>query len=174
MGIDKDGDGKGEPVMVFKKPNVGKKYPIATPAESDEFNENKIGLQWQWHANEKIDWAFLYPAKGALRFNSILKPDSAKNLWDIPNILTQKFPAEEFTATAKFLFTPKTNGEKFGMVVLGMSYANITITKNTDGIYLSYTKCIDAEHGKAEMEQEIKKISAGDLYFRVTVTQGAV
>ena len=31
-----------------------------------------------------------------------------------------------------------------------------------------------AEHGKAEMEQEIKKISAGDLYFRVTVTQGAV
>ena len=174
MGTDKDGDGKGEPVMVFKKPNVGKKYPIATPAESDEFNENKIGLQWQWHANEKIDWAFLYPAKGALRFNSILKPDSAKNLWDIPNILTQKFPAEEFTATAKFLFTPKTNGEKFGMVVLGMSYADIAITKKADGVYLSYTKCIDAEHGKAEMEQEIKKISAGDLYFRVTVTQGAV
>ena len=174
MGTDKDGDGKGEPVMIFKKPNVGKKYPIATPAESDEFNENKIGLQWQWHANEKIDWAFLYPAKGALRFNSILKPDSAKNLWDIPNILTQKFPAEEFTATAKFLFTPKTNGEKFGMVVLGMSYADIAITKKADGVYLSYTKCIDAEHGKAEMEQEIKKISAGDLYFRVTVSKGAV
>ena len=34
MGTDKDGDGKGEPVMVFKKPNVGKKYPIATPAQS--------------------------------------------------------------------------------------------------------------------------------------------
>ncbi len=181
MGVDNNNNGIGEPVMIFKKPNVGKKIlpagrqdPITTPAESDEFNNSKIGLQWQWHANKKIDWAFCYPAKGALRFNSILKPDTAKNLWDIPNILTQKFPAEEFKATAKFLFTPKTNGEKFGLVVLGMSYASIAITKKADGVYLSYSKCIDAEHGKAEVEQEIKKIGDGNFYFRVTVNKGAV
>ncbi|WP_462250299.1 beta-xylosidase family glycoside hydrolase, partial [Ferruginibacter sp.] len=115
-----------------------------------------------------------YPAKGVIRFNSVFNPDSAKSLWDIPNILTQKFPAEEFTATAKFLFTPKTNGEKFGLVVLGMSYANTAVTKKADGLYLSYTKCIDAEKGKPEVETEITKITAGDLYFKLKVSKGAV
>ncbi len=31
IGIDKDGDGCGEPVLTYKKPNVGKTYPICTP-----------------------------------------------------------------------------------------------------------------------------------------------
>ena len=36
IGIDKDGDGCGDPVLVHTKPNVGKTYPIRTPQESDE------------------------------------------------------------------------------------------------------------------------------------------
>lgn len=174
MGEDKDHNGIGEPVMVYKKPNVGKKYPVTTPQESDEFTDAKLGVQWQWQANSKIDWAFLNPAAGTIRFNSILSPDSAKNLWDIPNILSQKMPAEEFTATTKFLFTPKTNGEKFGLVVLGMSYANISVTKKADGLYINYNKCIDAEHGKPETSSEGIKVAAGDLYFKVRVSKGAV
>ena len=53
IGVDKDEDGCGEPVTTYKKPNVGKTYPIATPPESDEFNTRHLGLQWQWHANKK-------------------------------------------------------------------------------------------------------------------------
>ncbi|HET9744887.1 MAG TPA: hypothetical protein VFP97_04180 [Chitinophagaceae bacterium] len=53
MSILKDGDGKGEPVLVQKKPNVGKQYPKSTVQDSDEFNEPKFGLQWQWQANPK-------------------------------------------------------------------------------------------------------------------------
>ena len=174
IGIDNNNNGIGEPVMVYKKPNVGKKYPAINPIESDEFNNSKIGLQWQWQANPKSNWTFCYPTKGTIRFNSILKPDTAKSLWDIPNILTQKFPAEEFTATAKFSFLPKTNGEKFGLVVLGLSYADIAVTKKADGIYLSYVKCIDAEHGKPEVETGIKKIESTELYFKLKVNKGAV
>ena len=37
MGVDKDGNGIGEPVLTYQKPNVGKTYPIETPQESDEF-----------------------------------------------------------------------------------------------------------------------------------------
>ncbi len=174
IGVDSDNNGIGEPVMSYKKPNVGKKYAVITPLESDEFNNSQLGLQWQWHANPKLNWAFCYPAKGALRLNSVLKPDTAKNLWDIPNILTQKFPAEEFTANVKFLFTPKTNGEKFGLVVLGMNYANISIVKRETGVYIGYGKCIDAEHGVAEVETEITKIQGGDVYFQLKVSLGGV
>jgi beta-xylosidase len=56
MGIDKDGDGTGEPVLAHKKPNVKKPGPITTPAESDEFNSGALGLQWQWQANPKPTW----------------------------------------------------------------------------------------------------------------------
>lgn len=174
MGVDNDNNGVGEPVLNYKKPGVGKNYPVLTPQQSDEFNTAEMGLQWQWHANKKLNWAFCYPSKGVIRFNSILKPDSSKNLWDIPNILTQKFPAEEFTVTAKVFFTPKTIGEKFGLVVLGMSYANIAVTNKEDGMYLSYNKCIDAGKGKPEEETEIAKIAAGDLYLKLKVTTGAV
>lgn len=51
IGIDKDGDGCGEPVLTYKKPNVGKTYPICTPQESDEFDGYTLSPQWQWHAN---------------------------------------------------------------------------------------------------------------------------
>ena len=135
MGVDKVSNGIGEPVIVYKKPAIAKKYSIATPQESDEFNEPKNGLQWQWQANKARNWTFSYPAKCVIRLNSVLSPDTAKSLWDIPNILTQKYAVEEFTATAKFLFTPKTIGEKFGLVVLGMSYANIVVTKKAGSYF---------------------------------------
>src|SRR5690606_4160761 len=67
MGEDKNGDWTGQPVMSHKKPNVGKSFPISTPADSDEFTGNDIGLQWQWQANPKATWAFANPAKGQLR-----------------------------------------------------------------------------------------------------------
>ncbi|MEA4851114.1 MAG: glycoside hydrolase 43 family protein, partial [Paludibacter sp.] len=51
MGEDKDDDGCGTPVETYKKPDVGKNYPIATPLESDDFDGRTIGLQWQWQAN---------------------------------------------------------------------------------------------------------------------------
>jgi hypothetical protein len=51
IGVDKDNDGKGEPIITYKKPNVSKVYPIITPAESDEFNGSTLGKQWQWMAN---------------------------------------------------------------------------------------------------------------------------
>ena len=51
IGIDVDGDGKGEPVAKHRKPDVGREYPLRVPQTSDEFAGIKLGLQWQWHAN---------------------------------------------------------------------------------------------------------------------------
>jgi beta-xylosidase len=176
IGVDKDGDGKGEPVATYKKPNVGKVYPVVTPAESDEFNGTTLGLQWQWMANSKATWMFMNPAKGALRLYSDKIPADAKSLWHVPNVLLQKFPADEFTVTTKLTFTPNTKleNEKAGLTIMGFSYANIAVKNKKDGIYLVYTLCKDAEKGKAEEEQVITKLSSPTVYLRVKVSNGGI
>jgi beta-xylosidase len=174
IGVDKDGDGKGEPVTRYKKPNVGKTYPVQTPAESDEFNGNSLGLQWQWMANPKATWAFANPSNGSLHLYSDKLPDGAKNLWAAPNVLLQKFPAEEFMATTKLTFKPNTKleNEKAGLTVMGFSYAGLALKSKKDGIYLVHTLCKDAEKGKEEVEKELLKMTDATAYLRVKVTKG--
>ena len=174
IGIDKDGDGKGEPVLRFKKPNVGKTYSIQTPPESDEFNTPEPGLQWQWMANPKSTWAFTNSSNGSLRIFSDKLPDSAKNLWAAPNVLLQKFPAEEFMVTTKITFKPNTRleNEKAGLTVMGFSYAGLALKSKKDGVYLISTICMDAEKGKAEVEKEILKMNDATAYLRVKVRKG--
>lgn len=175
IGVDKNGDGKGEPVLRYKKPNVGKTYPIVTPAESDEFKGNSLGLQWQWMANPKATWAFVNPAKGALRLYSDKLPDSARNLWGAPNVLLQKFPAEQFMVTTKLTFTrnQKLVNERAGLVVMGFSYVGLALKSKKDGLYLVSFLCKEADKGKAEKEDDIMKLSDSTAYFRVSVSKGA-
>ena len=176
IGIDKNNNGVGEPVLLYKKPNVGKTYPITTPTESDEFNEDRLGLQWQWMANPQPTWYFTDPAKGVLRLFSAKTPDSANNLWDVPNVLLQKFPAEEFTATTKMSFHPneKLENEKAGLAIMGLSYACINLVSEKDGIYLVYSVCKDAYKRNKPNETVISKVNDGTIYLRVKVLQGAV
>lgn len=175
IGIDNDGDGKGEPVLTYKKPNVGKTYSIATPAESDEFNSNELGLQWQWQANPKATWSFMNPGNGSLRLYSDKIPDSAKNYWDVPNILLQKLPAEIFTVTTKLAFkpNPKLEDEKAGLVMMGLSYAYISVKSKKEGLYIVYTTCKNADKGKAETEKVLGKLDGNTVYFRIKVSAGA-
>ena len=174
IGTDTDGDGKGEPVLRYKKPNVGKQYPVQTPAESDEFNGQTLGLQWQWMANNKANWYFINPSTQALRLYSVSIPDSAHSLWDVPNVLLQKFPAEQFMTTAKLSFKPneRIENEKAGLVVMGYSYNGLALKSKKDGIYLVQTLGKDAVKGNSESEKAIMKLANGTIYLRVKVTTG--
>jgi beta-xylosidase len=175
IGVDKDGDGKGEPVLTYKKPNVGAiKSPLQTPPDSDEFNSLEMGKQWQWMGNPKTTWAFNNVAKGSLRIYSD-RIDSVPNLWFAPNVLLQKFPADEFTVTTKLTFVPnraRIENEKAGLAIMGFSYANIALKSKKDEINLVYTLGKDADKGKAENEKIIMKASDSTVYFRVQVKAG--
>ncbi len=175
IGTDSDNDGKGEPVITYKKPNVGKIYPIATPPESDEFDAMKLGLQWQWQANPKGVW-HTTSNQGFLRLYSCKVPEDAKNNWDVPNILLQKFPTESFMATTKFVFKPNTRleNEKAGLIVMGLSYAGLALKSNKDGLSLVYAVCKKAAEGKPEEETTITRLNPNTpIYLRVQVTKGA-
>jgi len=116
----------------------------------------------------------LQPAKGQLRLYSDMIPDSA-NLWNTPNVLLQKFPAEEFTATTKLTFHPNTKleNEKTGLTIMGLSYANLAIKSKKDGLYLVYSVCKNAGKGNREQEKVIEKLNTNTVFIRVKVTNGA-
>jgi beta-xylosidase len=175
IGIDKDGDGKGQPVLTYKKPNVGKTYSIQTPVESDEFNTNILGLQWQWMANPTSFYAFMNTANGSLRLYAY-NIDSAKNLWQKPNVLLQKLPAGECMFTTRLSFKPNNRNaeETTGLVMMGMSYAGIVLQSQHDSIFIKRVVCIGAEEGNAETVINIDKVKQSDIYFRITMYKGGL
>jgi beta-xylosidase len=173
MGVDADGDGTGEPVLRYKKPNVSKTYPIATPPDSDEFNDANLGLQWQWHANPSPTWAFPFPAKSVLRMNSVQLAENHKNLWNLPNLLLQKFPAEKFTVTTKVILNPRFEGEKFGLVVMGLDYSYIGLTNKNGKLYISQSSAQNADKGTAEIETTPVELKNKELYLRVKISENA-
>jgi beta-xylosidase len=174
IGIDKDGDGKGEPVLTYKKPNVGRNEGVQTPVESDEFNTNRLGVQWQWQANPKATW--MMANNGSLRLYSQKVPDSAKNNWDVPHMLMQKITAEEFSATTKLSFFPNTRleNEKAGITVMGLSYASLVLKSRKDGMDLVYAVCKNAAQGNVEQEKIITITKSATVFLRVTMRKNAL
>ena len=169
IGIDKDGDGCGEPVMTYKKPNVGKIYPICTPQESDEFDGYILSPQWQWHANINEKWAYYAGDKSYVRLYSYPVVADYKNLWDVANLLLQKTPSDNFTATMKLTFmpNPKLKGERTGLVVMGRDYAGL-ILENTDrGLVLSQIECKKADKGEAEQVNSSVGLTQNTVYLKV-------
>jgi len=176
IGEDTDGDGKGQPVLSYKKPNVGQRSAVKTPEESDEFNALTLAKQWQWQANPKGIW-FTTSAQGFLRLYSYKPAWEVKNLWNTPNILLQKFPAEEFVATTKLLFTPnpKLENEKTGLVIMGLSYAGLYIKNSKNGMDLIHAVCQKASEDKPEKETVLTKIKSGEpIYMRVEVRKNGI
>ncbi|MDD2300255.1 MAG: glycoside hydrolase 43 family protein [Fermentimonas sp.] len=175
IGIDTDNDGCGEPVKTYRKPKIEGSYPIITPAESDSFDKGVLGLQWQWHANPADWWHFADEGSKKLKLYSVPIPENYKNLWDIPNLLLQKFPSNEFTATVKLTFLPSAAivGERTGLVVMGMDYSLLSLEKTEGGFILSQNECIKAEKGAMETVNQAVTLNEPSLYLRVKVTPDA-
>ncbi|MGF7139439.1 glycoside hydrolase family 43 protein [Roseimarinus sediminis] len=174
MGIDYDGNGVGEPVTTHKKPDVDAEWSVVTPVESDEFNTHQLGLQWQWHANPKLKYGFTSGNLGYYRLNCRPRPENYVNLWPVGNLLLQKFPAEEFTATAKITFNHRFDGEEAGFVVMGEDYQYIAL-KQVDGkLQTRVVNCEGARKGGAEKEIFSESYEGNTVYFRVEVKKGAV
>lgn len=174
IGVDPDGDGRGVPVRTYKKPNVGKTYPRQTPQESDEFDSVELGKQWQWKDNPSALWYYCDAAASKLRLFSNALPESAKTIYDLPNLLLQKFPARNFTATAKVQFFPRKkdgkimDGERAGIVVMGYNFGTLSLMSRNDGIYLVQTECYKANKGGEESEVEAIKVDDGkEMYLRM-------
>jgi beta-xylosidase len=174
MGVDYDGNGIGEPVKSYKKPDINTGRAVVTPPESDEFNGHKAGLQWQWQANPNLKYGFSSGNLGYYRLNCRPRPENSVNLWPVPNMLLQKFSAEEFMATTKLTFNHRFDGEEAGFIIMGESYQFISL-KQVDGkLKVRVVSCKDADKGAAETVLSEEEFDSKTVYFRVEVKAGAV
>ena len=158
IGADQDGDGTGEPVMEYRKPDLPSSG-VFQPATSDDFDSPELGLQWQWQGVPSPYWSFVDAASSCLRLFSVPVPEGYRNLSDCPNLLLQKFPCEEFSMTAKVRFVPDPRldgrGETAGLVVMGQDYAALVLRSTEDGPVIEYETCTDAlDEKKAQQETE--------------------
>lgn len=184
MGIDKDGDYCGEPVTTYRKPKTLGKVQVVNPAESDEFSDTRLGLQWQWHANYNETFG-MPTAFGSYRVYTHKVSEKFQNLWEVPNLLLQKTPADKFTATTKIRFTSKDKNQTGGLLMMGLDYSGLVVKRVGNDFQLLQISCKSADKGKPQTEQLIATLKPTavdqidyqpgthiDIYMRMSVNDG--
>ncbi len=161
IGIDVDGDGKGEPVAKHRKPDVGREYPPATPQTTDEFAGQKLGLQWQWHANPRDEWVS-FSRRGYLRLKSI---PWTQNLWTAGNLLLQKLPSRRFTVTT---LVDASHATRSGLIIMGRDYSYLAIA----GRQIIRVTSLDAAKGTTDKDEIISEFKKRSVFLRVSVNDG--
>lgn len=168
MGQNQNKDGVGEPVLQWKKPGTLVDSEINVPDMSDDFSANQLGLQWQWQANLKSHG---YELKdGLLRLHAIGHPGET-NLYNFPNIMTQKFPAETFKVTTKLRVAPESEQDQGGLLILGRQYASIAIKQTGEQLGVFY---LTGDEEKLQSEVYVGKLGGNELYLHVEVKEGAM
>lgn len=178
MGEDKDNDGTGEPIAQWKKPNVGKSYPITVPQTSDEFNQDDLGLQWQWHANPRQQWYSLnQAAPGKMRLYAQQNLTQFGNLRFVGNQLLQKFSSPIFSAATHISFHPSQLNDKSGLVINGQKWGYIALYQSENGVRLGafkghYEQYDDATVEMASIPAQVSTTGQYDYYLKVEVKEG--
>ncbi|MBX3007092.1 MAG: glycoside hydrolase 43 family protein [Melioribacteraceae bacterium] len=135
----------GKAVVTFRKPNVGKEYPIKILPTSDEFDmpigesgNPELNMQWGWNHNpEPTKWS-LKENPGFLRLKTVTVVDS---LQKARNTLTQRmfaYYSDDITseATIKMEFENMKDGDIAGLAVFQNPYAYIGIKKSNGHHYI--------------------------------------
>jgi beta-xylosidase len=174
IGVHPSAAGTGEPVASYAKPKVLQNTPVYTPPDSDEFNSQALGVQWQWQANPQPSWAFPSSALGVLRLVNVPAPGADVNLWDVPNLLLQKFPAPAFTLTTKLTFTPRAPGDETGLVVMGRSYSALTLQNTAQGLVIKQLIRQHADQAGPGTESTAIPVQGSTFYLRAVVDHQAM
>jgi beta-xylosidase len=181
---------KGEPMVTAHKPK-STSHQIFNPVESDEFNEPRLGLQWQWQAD--YDQSYGMPTcNGTFRLYSFRLPrltadgrSLPANLWNVPNMLLQKLPAQNFVVTTKFRMASKNNHQQGGLIMMGRDYGALVVERSGERFLLKQLVAHDADEGGAETATVLASFKPSyiepleyhrayclDIYMRMTVHEG--
>ena len=162
IGEDPDGDGVGQPVGAGAMPETDSSLTLGMTHAScpaDAGHLYGLPLAWQYPAVPSPYWHMALP-DGGVRLFSVEQRE--RGLWNCPNLLLQKFPAERFTVTARLSFRPnpqlKARDEEAGFVVMGNDYALLRLQDARDHARLQYVTCPGASKGAAETAEDLTDI----------------
>ena len=162
IGEDPDGDGVGQPVTAWVSP-FGTTNAIG-----------RLPQEWQWPSVPSPYW-YMALEDGFRLFSAEQKE---RGLWNCPNLLLQKFPAERFTVTARLSFRPNPalRGEEAGFVVMGNDYASLRLKDTAEGVQLQWVVCKQADKGGKEAVQELALLPGPEvkLWVKLDVRAKAV
>ncbi|HTS17250.1 MAG TPA: glycoside hydrolase 43 family protein [Verrucomicrobiae bacterium] len=174
IGDDRGRDGTGIPVRAFPKPRVGGNHRTGKLQTSDEFRSRKLGFSWQWQANYQESWYSLSARPGWLRLFCDARHNQPSNLWRAPNVLLQKFPAEEFSVTTRLDAGHLAIGEQAGLIVMGEDYSFAAVRRTPTGLYLIRVVRRNADRDGHEIEQATVPILRATVVLGVNVRAGAI
>lgn len=173
IGAEQNGDGIGEPVGEWELPVTGQpRYQIAA---SDEFDQETLGLQWQWQANPNPDFYSLTANPGHLRLYCRCLKERDNLLWFAPNVLTQIPQSRVFCATVKLTLAGAQAGDLAALGMTGHEYAYGALKKEADGsaICLYRGTVTGKEYGGDAAEHCAVRIpyDQNQVYLRLAVTE---
>jgi beta-xylosidase len=149
---------EGEPVSICTKPDVGRSYPVLLPQSSDQFDQKKLGHQWQWNHNPADENWSLGIRPGYLCLTAMHAEDVLK----ARNTLTQKLMGAKSIMTAELSTLNMQSGQKAGLTYLCAKEENwIGAVKSGDTCRIEAVTAGVRYHGPV--------IREADVWFRTTL-----
>ena len=134
----------GEPVSVYRKPDVGRNFPKCLPQSSDEFDGPNLGLQWQWNHNPVDENWSLTERPGYLR----LKALPASDIMSARNTITQKLMGSRGVISTEMSTENMIPGQVAGLTYLcGRDINWIGVVKDEEGCWLKAVTAGITYHG---------------------------
>lgn len=163
------GDTNGRVPKIMKKPVQG--YPDIPLVVSDDFNTDKMKINWQWNHNPVDNAWSLSQRRGYLRLKTNRVVD---NLYAAPNTLTQRMEGPRCSGIISMDISKMKDGDRAGFAAFNGHSGILTIEAKGRKKFLSMsTNEVEfRDEGKAITEvntEEIEKIevSENNIYLRI-------
>ncbi len=158
---------QGKAVTTYRKPNVGKEYPIKILPASDDFNKTNLGMQWGWNHNPDSNRWSLTQNPGYLRLSTV---KVVSNFREARNTLTQRMfmyysDSLPTVATIKMNTDNMKEGDIAGLAVFQDPYAYIGVMKSSGKKYIFMVN-----NGETIDSTET---DASTIYFRTSAIFGS-
>ena len=150
IGADLDHNGIGEPVYVWKKPDVGRTWPIEAPQTDDDFSGPSLGPQWEFNHNPDSSGWSLTKGPGWLALHAL----AADSFWHARNTITQKVMGATGEITTLLDPSAMADGQQAGLCSMSSVYALIGIKKKNGLLYAFFDNGKDSSYREIAIKKK--------------------
>ena len=161
------GDENGHIAKVMDRPYNGQETKRIV--SSDDFNGNKLKLEWQWNHNP-IDNAWsLKERKGYLRLKTARQ---VENLYLAPNTISQRMMGPQSIATVKIDFSKMKDGDRAGFAAFNGHSGVLTVERNgKDYVLTMKNQTVNLRDGDKAVtsvdSEEIERVNIKNKNIRI-------